>query len=58
MSPVEDIVEHPPPFTQEQEEMVITQEEHADKVLVIGHKQDSEWCTLTNEEKIKRKLNE
>ena len=42
MSPVEHIVKHPALLNQEQEEMVITQEEHRGKVPVIGHRSQGE----------------
>ena len=37
--------------------MVITEEVYRGEVSVIGYRSQGEWCTLTNEEKIKWKLN-
>ena len=42
MSPVEHIVEHPTPLTQEQEEMVITEEVYRGEVSVIGYRSQGE----------------
>ena len=40
MSPANPLLENPPPFAQDQEEMVITQQEHhTDDVPVSGHEQ-------------------
>ena len=56
MSPADPLVEHSPPFAQDQEEMVITQQEHhADDVPVSGHEQEmtkSEIQAVIYEEEI------
>ena len=47
MSPADPLAEHPPPFAQDPEEMVITQQEHhADDVPVIGHEQEKTWSEI------------
>ena len=42
MSPVEHIIENPTHLTQEQDEMVITQEEYCGEVPVVSHRSQDE----------------